>query len=125
MEAEKLNYQKSISDLKNQYELIVQHRQALEEKLSLLEQDRENSEFIKKQKSKTANQQNTGGAAQGLEEHYEPIRNGADRDPYSVQDRIYSKFACTMHISNNGKYWNDFKLVKHCENCGDKTLICP
>jgi hypothetical protein len=46
MEAEKINYKKSISDLKNQYDLIVQHRQALEEKLSLIEQDRLNFEYF-------------------------------------------------------------------------------
>ena len=88
---------------------------------------------MKKKSAKSASQPSikpdntitTTNAVQGLEEHYEPTRKGADKDPYSVQDRIYSKFACTMHYSVSGNIWHDFKLAKYCENCGDKTLICP
>ena len=40
MEAEKTNYKKSIYELKEEYEMIVQHRLGLEEKLYILEADR-------------------------------------------------------------------------------------
>jgi hypothetical protein len=61
----------------------------------------------------------------GLEEHYEPIRIGPDRNQFISQDRLLSKWACIMQTSPNGIVWYDCKLVKYCENCGDKTLICP
>jgi hypothetical protein len=40
MDLEKSNYKKSIFELKEEYEMIVQHRLGLEEKLYLLEADR-------------------------------------------------------------------------------------
>ena len=40
LETEKNNFQRSIADLKAQYDLTTQHRQSLEEKLYLLEADR-------------------------------------------------------------------------------------
>jgi hypothetical protein len=109
----------------------VQHRQSLEEKLYLVEADRETSEFMKRQKMKAAqsnavpSQNNSSSSLQGLEEHYEPIRKGADRDAFSVQDRIFSRWSCSMMTSSDGKIWRECKLVRFCENCGDKTLICP
>lgn len=132
METERVNYQESIADLKNQYDLTVQHRQSLEEKLYLLEADRETSEFVKRQKAKAALnaangnvQSNSSSSLQGLEEHYEPIRKGVDRDMFSVQDRIFSRFSASMMTSYNGSIWYEFTAVKYCQNCGDKTLICP
>ncbi len=127
----KVNYQRSIVELKNQHELTVQHRQSLEEKLYLLEADRETTEFMKRQKMKASqnnsapSENNSTSSLQGLEEHYEPIRKGADKDPFAVQDRIFSRWACSLMTSTDGKIWRECKLVKFCENCGDKTLICP
>ena len=126
MEVEKLNFQKSIIDLKSQLELTVQHRQSLEEKLYLLEADRETTEFMKRQKVKAAQnaanvQHNSNSSLQGLEEHYEPIRKGADRDQFSVQDRIFSRWAVTMMTSINGKIWYECPAVTVCSNCGDKV----
>lgn len=65
---------------------------------------------------------NPSSSLQGLEEHYEPIRKGADKDQFSVQDRIFSKWACTMQTSVNGSIWYDSKLVNFCENCGEKVI---
>ena len=131
METERLNYAESIAELKNQYDLTVQHRQSLEEKLYLLEADRETTEFIKRQKAKAAvnaangSHTNSTTSLQGLEEHYEPIRKGADRDMFAVQDRVFSRFAASMMTGFNGAIWHEFPGVKFCSNCGDKTLICP
>jgi hypothetical protein len=46
---------------------------------------------MKRQKTKTALQSNSSSIARGLEEHFEPSRKGADKDPYGIQDRIFSK----------------------------------
>jgi hypothetical protein len=91
---------------------------------------RETVEFVKRQKAKAANPAaaavaNKSNATYGLEEHYEPIRKGADRDQFSVQDRVFSKWACLLQASSDGSSWHDMKDVKYCENCGEKTLICP
>ena len=89
---------------------------------------RETNEFVKRQKVKAANSANApnpNNALQGLEEHFEPIRRGADKDQFAYQDRIFSKWACAMHTSTNGTVWYDCKQVKFCNNCGEKTFICP
>jgi hypothetical protein len=97
----------------------------------LLEADRETTEFIKRQKAKAAvnaangSHTNSTTSLQGLEEHYEPIRKGADRDMFAVQDRVFSRFAASMMTGFNGTIWHEFPGVKFCSNCGDKTLICP
>ena len=64
---------------------------------------------------------NDVGILKGLEEHYEPIRRGADRDQFTTQDRVLSKWSCILHTSSNGAIWNDCKQIKYCENCGDKV----
>lgn len=128
MDTVKVNYQRSIVELKNQYDLTVQHRQSLEEKLYLLEADRETSEFMKRQKTKAAQNaakntspSNSNSSIQGLEEHYEPIRKGADKNMFNVHDRIFSRWACSMMTSINGTIWYECPLVNYCENCGDKV----
>lgn len=50
MELEKSNYKKSIFELKEEYEMIVQHRLGLEEKLYLLEADRLRGDLVFKSK---------------------------------------------------------------------------
>ena len=64
---------------------------------------------------------NDSGVLKGLEEHYEPIRRGADRDQFTTQDRVLSKWSCLLHTSSNGTIWNDCKQIKYCDNCGDKV----
>jgi hypothetical protein len=87
---------------------------------------RETVEFVKRQKAKAANPQNAAAnksnATYGLEEHYEPIRKGADRDQFSFQDRVFSKWACLLQASSDGSSWHDMKDVKYCENCGEKVV---
>jgi hypothetical protein len=58
---------------------------------------------------------------QGLEEHYDPVRKGADKDQFNLQDRIFSKWACLIQTSSNGEEWHDMKGIKYCENCGEKV----
>jgi len=85
---------------------------------------RETNEFVKRQKVKAANSANVpnpNSTLQGLEEHFEPIRRGADKDQFGYQDRIFSKWACAMHTSTNGTIWYDCKQVKFCNNCGEKV----
>ncbi len=110
--------------MKEEHEMIVQHRLGLEEKLYLLEADRETNEFVKRQKIKAANSQNSQSAhnaLHGLEEHFEPTRRGADKDQFAYQDRLFSKWACAMHTSTNGSIWYECKQVKFCANCGEKV----
>jgi hypothetical protein len=83
-------------------------------------------EFVKRQKAKAANPQNAnsenkGNATFGLEEHYEPIRKGADRDQFSFQDRLFSKWSCVVQVSPDESSWHDISEVKYCENCGEKV----
>jgi hypothetical protein len=66
---------------------------------------------------------NANGLLQGLEEHYEPTRKGVDKDQFAVQDRIFSKWACTMQCSTNGTTWVDVKQVNYCNNCGEKVNL--
>ena len=104
--------------------MITNHRVGLEEKLYLMEADRETNEYIKRQKARSLVNQNqeSSSAVQGLEEHYEPIRKGPDRDQFGLQDRIFSKWACSVQTSINGQTWYDCKQVKFCENCGEKVI---
>lgn len=128
-EATKINYKQSIDSLKNEHNLIIQHRLGLEEKLYYLEIDKETTEFVKRQRAKAASNQQTGSAnkgsnlLQGLEEHYDPIRKGADRDQFTMQDRVFSKWACIIQTSSNGEIWLDLSELSYCENCGEKVLI--
>ena len=69
--------------------------------------------------------QNNANVLIGLEEHNEPIRKGPDRDQFNKQDRLLSKWACMLHTSANGEIWHECKQITYCENCGEKTLICP
>lgn len=114
-------------DLKQEYEMTVQHRLGLEEKMYLLEVDRETLDFVKQQKARVAQKgpETNPSLLSGLEEHYDPIRKGADKDIFAFQDRIFSKWACRMQTSVDGQIWYDTKDIKYCENCGEKTLICP
>ncbi len=88
-------------------------------------QNRETAEFVKKQKTKAANNPNKTSNLYGLEEHYEPIRKGGDKNQFAFQDRVFSRWACTIQMSSNGINWIDCPEMKYCSNCGDKTLICP
>ena len=86
---------------------------------------RETTEYVRRQKARLANSQNNSGAnnsLKGLEEHYEPIRKGGDKDQFSVQDRLFSKWSCTMFTSTNGNIWHDCKQVKFCDNCSEKVI---
>ena len=86
---------------------------------------RETNEFVKRQKIKAANSlnsQSAHSALHGLEEHFEPTRRGADKDQFAYQDRVFSKWACAMHTSQNGTIWYECKQVKFCTNCGEKVL---
>jgi hypothetical protein len=87
--------------------------------------NRDTSEFVKKQKAKFANGQNQNPSSllHGLEEHYEPIRKGADKDPFNIQDRVFCKWACRMQTSVNGQVWFDCKELTFCENCGERVII--
>jgi hypothetical protein len=76
------------------------------------------------QRAKIANPAaNQNSLLQGLEEHYEPTRKGADKDQFGVQDRIFSKWACIMQCSTDGTTWFDCKQVNFCNNCGDKVCF--
>ena len=68
-----------------------------------------------------ANTANSNSLLQGLEEHYEPSRKGADKDQFAVHDRIFSKWACSVQCSSNGSIWFDCKQVNYCNNCGEKV----
>ena len=126
LELIKGNYKKSIGELKHEYDMINQHRLSLEEKLYMLEVDREIAEYVKRQKVRLSNEATKStGLLQDLEEHYEPVRLGADKDKFSVQDRLFSKWACTMQTSVNGETWHDIPQLSYCSNCGDNTFICP
>lgn len=86
---------------------------------------REITDYMKRQnqRAKIANPAaNQNSLLQGLEEHYEPTRKGADKDQFSVQDRIFSKWACIMQCSTDGTTWFDCKQVTFCNNCGDKVI---
>jgi len=74
---------------------------------------------------KAAKNPNKTSNLYGLEEHYEPIRKGADKNQFAFQDRVFSRWAYTMQISSNGTNWRDCPEVKYCWSCGDKTLVCP
>lgn len=80
---------------------------------------------MKRQKAKAAQNQksqtSSNSSLQGLEEHYEPIRKGADKDQFAVQDRIFSRWSCTMMTSINGTIWYECPNVSLCKNCGDKV----
>ena len=65
--------------------------------------------------------QNPKSLLQGLEEHYEPERKGPDRDQFSAQERILSKWSCMMYTSTNGNNWKEMKENKYCDSCGDKA----
>ena len=84
---------------------------------------------MKRQKAKAAQNQksqtNSTSSLQGLEEHYEPIRKGADKDQFAVQDRIFSRWSCTMMTSINGNVWYECSNVSICKNCGDKVNFIP
>lgn len=124
MEKERLNYTSSIMELKREYEMTVQHRMGLEEKMYQMEVDKETAEFVKQQKARVALQRSQGeihNLLTGLEEHYDPIRKGADKDIFAFQDRIFSKWACRMQTSVDGEIWYDSKNVAFCENCGEKV----
>lgn len=107
--------------------MTVQHRLGLEEKMYQLEVDKETVEFVKQNRGRIVSLQNgqTPTLLTGLEEHYDPIRKGADKDLFAFQDRVFSKWACRMQTSVDGAVWHDAKDVRYCENCGEKTLICP
>lgn len=111
--------------MQHEYEMTVQHRMGLEEKLYQLEVDKETAEFVKQQKIRVEqkNRDHSPSLLTGLEEHYDPIRRGADKDVFAFQDRLFSKWACRMQTSVDGEIWHDSKDVKYCENCGEKVIM--
>ena len=59
---------------------------------------RETSELIKRQRTSLSEAPSTKGSLlQGLEEHYEPERKGPDKDQFSAQERILSKWSCMIY----------------------------
>jgi hypothetical protein len=58
-----------------------------------------------------------------LEFEYDPIRSGGDRNPFILQDRLLSKWSCSLQISKDGVLWKECEHVRYCENCGDKVIF--
>ena len=128
-------YKQSISDIKNEFQLIEIQRSSLEDQLAQLEEkasaiEKESAEKAGRKKSLFHVERERGKTSNKGEEEEEidfvKIMNSAHHDPFIAHEKILSKYSAMMYYScNQGKNYHEFKDAKFCPSCGETTLICP
>ena len=74
---------------------------------------------ISRKKTKRPKTQESSLSAD-LEE--EPEEEKSQMDPFSLQERIFSRYASMLYASdNNGKTFHEFKDAEYCKSCGEKV----
>nr|XP_039262951.1 uncharacterized protein LOC120338989 [Styela clava] len=153
MTARKQNFQRLVSGMVVELELIRAHREALQSELTQLEQvemgaravaDGDGSVgggtivpssmagrpgssrmmlFDDNKKNGRDSQLSLGES--GLEEDNTKLTDPST-DPFNPQERVLSKYSAMIYTSiNSGKSFDEINCAKFCISCGEKTAICP
>lgn len=147
------NFQRVISGMVVELELIRTHREALQNELNQLEQvelgaravpDGDgsigggtmvpssmaggrpgSSRMLMLDEGKKTGRDSLSLVDSGLEEDNSKLTDPTS-DPFNPHERVLSKYSAMIYTSvNGGKSFDEINCAKFCKSCGEKTAICP